>query len=73
MGNPRIGWTYVIVIHDLSEVVPGAIQPKASELREIWKGNWEGLGGDDDMAVDRIEAAIEGLRGATLDTLRSLR
>ena len=73
MGNPRIGWTYVIVIHDLSEVVPGAIEPKASELRSIWKDNWEGLSGDDDAAVDRIEAAVEGLRGATLDTLRSLR
>ena len=35
MGNPRIGWTYVIVIHDLSEIVPGAIQPKAGELRAI--------------------------------------
>jgi hypothetical protein len=73
MGNPRIGWTYVIVIHDLSEVVPGAIEPKAGELRAIWKENWEGLGSDDDTAVDRIEAGIEGLRVATLDTLRSLR
>jgi hypothetical protein len=73
MGNPRIGWTYVIVIHDLSEVVPGAIEPKAGELRAIWKENWEGLGSDDDTAIDRIEAGIEGLRVATLDTLRSLR
>ena len=73
MGNPRIGWTYVIVIHDLSEIVPGAIQPKAGELRAIWKESWEGLGSDDDTAVDRIEAGIEGLRVATLNTLRSLR
>jgi hypothetical protein len=73
MGNPRIGWTYVIVIHDLSEVVPGAIEPKAGELRAIWMENWESLGSDDDTAVDRIEAGIEGLRVATLDTLRSLR
>lgn len=72
MGNPRIGWTYVIVIHDLSEVVPGAIEPKANALRAIWKDNWEGLGSDDDTAVDRIEAGIEGLRVATLDVLRSL-
>jgi hypothetical protein len=73
MGNPRIGWTYVIVLHDLSEVVPGAIEPKAGELRAIWKENWEGLGSDDDTAADRIEAGIEGLRVATLNTLRSLR
>jgi hypothetical protein len=73
LGNPRIGWTYVIVIHELSEVVPGAIEPKASELRAIWKDNWEGLGGEDDTAVDRIEVGIEALRVAALDTLRSLR
>ena len=73
LGNPRIGWTYVIVIHELSEVVPGAIEPKASELRAIWKDNWEGLGGNDDTAVDRIEVGIEALRVAALDTLRSLR
>jgi hypothetical protein len=73
MGNPRIGWTYVIVIHDLSGVVPGAIEPKATQLRAIWKDNWEGLGADDDAAVDRIEAGIEALRVATLGTLRSLR
>ena len=73
MGNPRIGWTYVIVIHDLSEVVPGAIEPKASELRAIWKDNWERLDADDEAAVDRIEAGIEALRVASLATLRSLR
>jgi hypothetical protein len=73
MGNPRIGWTYVIVIRDLSEVVPGAIEPKARELRAVWKDNWEGLEADDDTAVDRIEARIEALRVATLSTLHSLR
>jgi hypothetical protein len=73
MGNPRIGWTYVIVIRDLSEVVPGSIEPKARELRAVWKDNWEGLEADNDTAVDRIEARIEALRVATLSTLHSLR
>jgi hypothetical protein len=72
-GNPRIGWTQVIVIDDLAAVVPGAVAPRATELRSAWAQNWEGLGREDEKAVDRIDMAIANLRTATLDTLRSLR
>jgi len=72
-GNPRVGWTYVIVIHDLAEVVPGPVGPRALELQSVWRENWEGLGRDDEIAIDRIDAGITNLRSATLDTLRSLR
>ena len=72
-GNPRIGWTYVIVINDLSEVLPASVPPAAAELRRVWQDNWEGLAGSDDAAVDRIDASINRLRSATLETLRSLR
>ncbi len=72
-GNPRIGWTYVIVINDLAEVVPGSVAPRAVELRRVWQDNWEGLARNDDTAVDRIDASINNLRQATLETLRSLR
>jgi hypothetical protein len=72
-GNPRVGWTYVIVIDDLAAVVPGKIGPRAAELRKAWAENWEGLGSDSDVAVDRIEAGIVNVRNAALETLRSLR
>ncbi len=72
-GNPRVGWTYVIVIDDLAAVVPGKVGPRAGDLRKIWAENWEGLGNDSDVSVDRIEAGISNLRDATLETLRSLR
>lgn len=72
-GNPRTGWTYIIVIRDLAQVVPGSIAPRAGELQALWRDNWEGLGSPDDTAVDRIDAGITNLRTATLDTLRSLR
>jgi hypothetical protein len=72
-GNPRTGWTYVIVINDLAEVLPGPVAPRAAQLRDTWQGNWEGLGRDDETAVDRIDAGITNLRSATLETLRSLR
>ena len=72
-GNPRTGWTYVIVINDLAQVVPGAVQPRAAALRDTWRANWEGLGKDGDAAIDRIDHDITGVREVTLETLRSLR
>jgi hypothetical protein len=71
-GNPRIGWTDVIVIHDLASVAPAPLESKAARLREIWRANWEHLGEDDESSVDRIEAAVEELRQAALDALRGL-
>jgi hypothetical protein len=72
-GNPRIGWTDVIVIHDLSTVAPAPLESRASELTEAWRNNWEQLDSDDEASVQHIEAAVEQLRLATLATLRSLR
>lgn len=72
-GNPRTGWTYVLVIRDLSGLVPAPVPLQAQELQRVWSGNWEGLGKDDETAVDHIDAAIVKLRDTTLGTLRSLR
>ena len=72
-GNPRIGWTDVIVIHDLASVAPPPLESKATRLREVWRDNWEQLGKGDESSVERIETAVEDLRQATLSTLRALR
>jgi hypothetical protein len=72
-GNPRTGWTYVIVINDLAEIVPGAVQPRAVALRDAWRANWERLGSGDETAVDHIDLGIADLRAATLEALHSLR
>jgi len=72
-GNPRIGWTEVIVIHDLASVAPAPLESDAARLREVWQKNWEHLGDADESAVDHIEAAVGDLRQATLNTLRALR
>ena len=72
-GNPRTGWTYVLVIRDLSAVVPAPVPAQAAQLQKVWSGDWEGLGKDDEAAVNRIDDAVAKLRDATLGTLRSLR
>lgn len=71
-GNLRTGWTYVIVINDLAQVMPGNMQPRAAALRDTWRDNWERLGNGGDATVGGIDHDISALREATLETLRSL-
>lgn len=72
-GNPRTGWTYVLLIRDLSSIVPQPVPAKAIQLQQVWGENWEGLGRDDEKSVNRIDDAIGGLREAALGMVRSLR
>ena len=72
-GNPRNGWTDVLAIRDMAALVPGPVAGRAAELLKVWGDNWEGLGKDDETAVNRIDDAIGRLREASLATLRALR
>jgi hypothetical protein len=72
-GSPRTGWTDVLAIQELSALVPGEVPPRAAKLEQAWRENWEGLGKQDETAVNRIDEAIGELREASLATLRSLR
>ena len=69
LGSPRTGWTYVLVIRDLSAVVPAPVPAQAAELQRVWSGNWEGLGKDDEAAVNRIDDAIGKLRPTVVETM----
>lgn len=71
-GSPRTGWTYVLVIRDLSAVVPGSVPQRAAQLQQAWSENWEALGRDDETAVNHIDGAIDEMRNAALTTLTSL-
>jgi hypothetical protein len=72
-GSPRTGWTYVLAIRDLSNIVPQPLPARSSELQTAWGENWEALGRDDEVAVTRIDDAIGKLREASLATLKTLR
>jgi hypothetical protein len=71
-GSPRNGWTDVLEIRDLAALVPGSVGPRAAELEKAWGENWDGLGKDDETAVNRIDDAIGKLREATLAMLEAL-
>jgi len=72
-GSPRTGWTDVLAIRDLAALVPGEVPAAATDLLKVWGENWEGLGKEDETAVNRIDDAIGKVREAALSTLRSLR
>ncbi len=70
-GNPRLGWTYVLTIRDLSRVFPPPLPERSDELVEIWGWNWEGMEANK-MSVDAILAGIEATRTDVLGLLQSL-
>jgi hypothetical protein len=70
-GNPRKGWTEVLVLRDLAELMPGSTMMRADELFDIWGENWSGLGADE-QAVAAIDNAINDLRQDIVATLKLL-
>lgn len=70
-GDPRMGWADVLTIDDLATLMPADVLREGTELRAAWEQDAEGLV-DDEAAFQRIDAAIEELRQATLAALRAL-
>ena len=70
-GNPRIGWTYVITLGDLSELLPEPLPQRTRQLNAVWTDNWEGVGSDQ-SSVDKIDAAIDELRTSTLRLIKTI-
>ena len=71
-GDPRMGWADVLTINDLATLMPADVLRESVELKATWEENAEGLV-EDEAAFQRIDAAIEELRQATLAALRALR
>ena len=70
-GNPRAGWARVLLLQDLSTIMPPTVGAASDSLATIWADDWPGLGGDD-ASARRISDAIDGARGATLAALAEL-
>lgn len=70
-GNPRKGWSEVLVIQDLGQLMDAHQPLPVKDLLETWANQWEGLGQNQE-SISAIETAIEKLRQATLASLRSL-
>lgn len=70
-GNPRIGWAYVLIINDLSQVLPKTVQDSANELLQTWGENWEDLSTSEE-SLDLIMRTLDAARDQTLVLLHSL-
>lgn len=70
-GSPRAGWARVILLDDLSELMPPKVNLEADNLRAAWATNWDGLGNDSD-AEEEISSAIDSVRRETLKALAAL-
>ena len=71
-GSPRLGWTEVLLIRDLSQLLPHGVQDKAEALMSAWEKNWQTLGDNDQYAVATIDGSLNKLRIEVLDVIRAL-
>ena len=70
-GNPRSGWVKVMIIQDLSMIMPSTLQAAADELYGTWEREWQGLGSDSG-SIEAIEMALDAVRSGILETLEEL-
>lgn len=69
--NPIAGWARVLLIRDLSRIMPVDVQSTADELHATWESHWPGLG-EREAATEAITESIEALRRVVLARLRAL-
>jgi len=70
-GNPRRGWTEVLLLQDLARLMPADTRTRTDELAVAWAENWERLGSDQ-RAVDTIDKSIDILRQEVLAGITAL-
>lgn len=70
-GNPRTGWTLVLIIRDIATILDAPLPQASESLRATWEAHWADLG-DSTEAKDAIEESIQSLRGDLLAMLNAL-
>ncbi|MEH6455176.1 MAG: hypothetical protein V7749_02565 [Cocleimonas sp.] len=71
-SNPIIGWTEVLILKDLSRLMPTTVQDKADALTTIWGKSWQGLKDEDDLSLADIDIALHELRMEALNNMEQL-
>ncbi len=70
-GNPRLGWTYVLTIRDLAQVLDSPLPQGADSLVSTWSDHWEEIS-DKQSSVDTVLGSVDALRVETLALIKSL-
>lgn len=71
-GNPRMGWTHIITIKDLSQVLPTPMPEESQNLLNVWSTNWSSLAVDE-KSSDAILDEIDNLRKVNVTLLKQLK
>lgn len=71
-GNPRSGWVEILIIRDLSQLMPASVVKAADELYDSWSEHWNSLGTNSDFGVADIDNKINQLRKKILQSLKVL-
>jgi len=71
LGNPRTGWSHVLLIRDLSHLMKPPMAEKSEQLLVTWQSHWETMG-TRKQSADEILHSAEAVRQATLQLLASL-
>ncbi len=69
--NPILGWGYVSLINDLSQLLPPPMPSRATELSHVWADNWEKIRTDETCA-DKITQQIDASRNLILNQIKHL-
>lgn len=71
LGHPVTGWGRVLMIRDLSRLMPQPAQKHAEKLHATWEAEWAGLG-KNTASSEHITAAINACREQTAQSIASL-
>jgi hypothetical protein len=71
LGNPITGWGRVLLVKDLTQVMPEPVPQSAEKLFQIWQAEWENVP-DSEESVKHVTDAIAVTRKAVLEVLRKL-
>jgi hypothetical protein len=70
-GNPRSGWVEVLVLRDLSELMPPPGTIQAQRLFIAWRDHWKALG-EDESNIANIDNALNDLRKSIIEIMHQL-
>lgn len=72
LGSPYLGWGYVSLASDLSNLMTPSVAASIHKLVGVWGANFEGLK-KDGKAADLISAEIDTARQTVLNSIRSFK
>lgn len=67
-GNLRSGWTLVLVIKDISQILGGGLPESTTRLHQVWNEHSAQL----DESSDAMNAIIEAIEAARADAVELL-